>query len=260
MSKYEEEAVRLVGERKHTIGRRLRKMILKTLIVLFVFSMGFILGERVREYEILSERRSKDKTVCLCEYEDLYTMLERGFSKQTGLPSESPEVVEYMAEVRKLMEMIGRPLAAVGPFAVFVNHEGDKFSVHEMQSLRQEKGMFLPLVELEFGEQSKRLYLLSSQEKDCPLPRFRALLNYSGDGTYEGGVFSIHREDGTVERVYTDSKGVGVFDVMNVFENGVRFIYSLNNLTWELVDELHYPEKLKNHEDGLLKDFRSQYH
>jgi len=38
-------------------------------------------------------------------------------------------------------------------------------------------------------------------------------------------------------------------------EHGVRFIYSLNNLTWELVDEQWYSEEEKIRVDGLLEDY-----
>jgi hypothetical protein len=134
--------------------------------------------------------------------------------------------------------------------------------VHEVQSLKQEKGMLLPLLKLKNSEQSKRLNFFSSQEKGSPLPRFYAWFNYSEDGTYEKGSFAVHsEEDGSPKRMYIDSKGTGGFDIMNVFEHeaGVRFIYSLDGLTWELVDEHWYSEEEKNRVDGLLKDFHRSF-
>ena len=248
-------------EHEYTIGRRLRKITLKTLVLLFIFSLGFILGDQCstdhkvdnspQQFAYIYDTQQK--------IEDFYKVFERGFSEEKNLPSESPEVEEYMARVR---EDFGRPLVAVGPFAIFVNNDGSTFAVHEVQSVKQEKGLLLPLVQLKTSEQSKRLRLYSSQEKGCPLPRFNAQFTYSEDGTYEKGSFSVNsEEDGSPKRIYTDSKGVGVLDKMNVFEHeaGILFIYSLDNLTWELVDEYWYSEEEKNRVDGLIKDFHRSF-
>ena len=46
---------------------------------------------------------------------------------------------------------------------------------------------------------------------------------------------------------------------MNVFENDVRSIYILNDLTWEQVNELPYFESLRTLEDGIVKEYHSLY-
>jgi len=219
------------------MNRRLRKITLKMLTFFFVFSLGFILSELRFTYQL-----DNSLQCAWCGYEDIYTMLEREFSEKTGLPLESPEVEEYMAEVRTLMEMIGQPLVAVGPFVVFVNHEGDKFSVHEMQSVKQEKGLLLPLVELKGSEASKSLHFTSSAEKGGRIPRFFAQLVYSEDGIYEKSNFSVHK-DGTFERIYYDDQGIGVFNRMVVFENGMMNTYSLNELSWEKTGTATAPDR-----------------
>jgi hypothetical protein len=233
-------------------------MTLKTLVFLFIFGLGFILGKLCSTEQI--DRMDDSNQVAYAydteqKVEDFYKMFEIQFSEKTGLPPESPEVKEYMAMVRREQ---GRPLDAVGPFAFFVDNDGGKFSVREIQSVKQEANLLLPLVELEISEQSKRLRLYSSQEKGFGLPRFSAQFTYSEDGIYERGHFAVHRKDGALERMYFDSKGSGAFDVMNVFEHeaGVRFIYSLNDLTWELVGKQWYSEKEKIRVDDLLKDYR----
>ena len=96
----------------------------------------------------------------------------------------------------------------------------------------------LPLVELESREQSKILSFFSTVEKDWRLPRFASELIYSEDGIYKRGYFAVHGGDGgTAERVYFDSQGTGIFDIMDVYENGIRSRYHLNGLTWKQVDE-----------------------
>ena len=254
----EEEERQPVVEREYTTGGKLRKMTLKTLLLLFVFSLGFILGGLCFTDHTADQADNSQQFAYVYDteqkVEDFYTTIfERPFSEKTGLPPESPEVKEYMTAVR---EGFGRPLVAVEAFAIFVNPDGDKFSVHD--NLLKENALLLPLVELKVSEQSKRLRLFSSQEKGVTLPRFNAQFTYSKDGIYERGHFAVCREDGAPERMYFDSKGIGIFDVMIVFEHehGVRFTYSLNNLTWELVDEQWYSEEEKNRVDGLLEDYK----
>jgi hypothetical protein len=46
---------------------------------------------------------------------------------------------------------------------------------------------------------------------------------------------------------------MGVFDRMEVYENGVQVTYYLNGFTWELVSEQPFPESLKNLEDRTLE-------
>ena len=148
------------------------------------------------------------------KFEELFKKSERQVAKEMGLPPNSPEVKEFMT---KILEH-GRPLVAVGPFVVFVNNDGNIFSVHETQSVKQERGLLFPLVELDSREQSKHLGFTSSAEKGGKLPRFSSRLTYSEDGIYENGIIFIHREDRTLERAYFDSEGNGAFDVMLVFE------------------------------------------
>ena len=226
----------------------MRKIVLKSLVFLFVFSLGFILSE----LRFTDRRGNSYQPAGVFVYdteqkiEDYYTMFERQFSKEEGKPLESPEVKEFMAMVREQ----GRPLVAAGPFAVFVDNTGGTFSVRDI-SPKLEGALFFPFVELKISEQSKRLDLISSQEKGGKMPRFRAQFVYSKDGVYEKGSFAVHREDETLERIYIDSKGIGVFDLMRVFENDVQYVYSLNDLTWKLKRELPYPDKLKDTEAHL---------
>lgn len=265
LSKREEKVVRPVDEREYTMSGRLQKFALKTIVFLLLLSLGFILSElrfigQAAQTVQTNQMDNSHQFAYVYDTEqkisDFYKVFESDFSEETGLPTESPEVQNFMTKVR---DRLGRPLAAVGPFAVFVDDDGE-FSVHEVQSLKQEKGLLMPLVELKTSEQSKRLRFYSSQEKGIKLPRFNAQFIYSGDGTYEKGRYAVHREeDGALQRMYLDRQGIGVFDEMIIFEHehGVRFIYSLNNLTWELVDTQRYSEEEKFRVDGLLKDYNS---
>lgn len=246
-SKCKEKIDSLVVERQYTIGRRLLKITLKMLVVLFIFSLGFILSElRFTDRADQMDNSYQFASVFVFDteqkIEDFYRMFERDFSDENGLSSESHEVKEYMAMVRELQ---GRPLVTVGPFSIFVNNDGDRFSVHETQSVNSEGGRFLPLVELEISEQSKRLIFVSSQEKGGRLPRFYVQCFYSGDGIYNKGIFAVHGENGSPERIFFDTKGLGVFDMMYIFENGEMIKYRLNNLSWEQIDTDESIDKLQ---------------
>ena len=230
------------------MGKQVRSITLKTILYLFVFCLGFI----------LSELRFADKNfhpfVEVFVYdtdkkiEDLFMTFERTFSEKMGLPPESPEVKEYMDQMRAY----GRPLVAVGPFIIFIDNDGVLFSVHEIQLFEQEQELsMLPLVQLTFSEQSKRLDFASSVEKGSRLPRFFASFTYSKDGIYERGTSSIFKDDFPA-RMYIDSQGTGFFCTMVTIENDAFNTYHLNNLTWELVSEEQYPEWLKNFIEGPL--------
>ena len=126
----EEEERQPVVKREYTTGGRLRKIALKMLVFLLVFCLGFILGELCstdQTDQVDNSHQFVDVYVYDTEQkiEDFYTIFEKDFSEKTGLPPESPEAKEYMATVQK---GFGRPLVAVGPFAIFVNHDDDKFS------------------------------------------------------------------------------------------------------------------------------------
>ena len=222
---YMGEAVPLVIERKYTMGRRLRRIItiaIYALVVLLAYCIGNFHGWKSREALILKSGVYVYDTEQ--KLEDFYTMFERDFFDKTGFPPESPEAREFAVLVRKG----GRPLVAVGPFAVFVEDDSGRFSVREIRSL-------MPLVELERNGQSKHLVLSSLLEKGSWLPRFQFSFFYSEEGIYKGGNFSVNREDGTVERLYMDTKKTGVFDVMHIldYEDGITNKYRLNGLSWE---------------------------
>jgi hypothetical protein len=243
-------------KREYTTGRRLQKMTLKMLGFLFIFGLGFMLGKLCSTEQ--TDQMDDSNQVAYAydteqKVEDFYKMFEIQFSEKTGLPPESPEVKEYMAMVRREQ---GRPLVAVGQFAVFVDNDGGKFSVREIQSVKQEANLLLPLVELKFSEQSKRLCFFSSVEKCGRLPRFRTQLTYSADGIYEKGIFSVYKEDGTFERNYCDTQGIGVFNTKCVSENGALNIYHLNDLTWEKAD-IEIPQDLHDRLDRVDEKSRA---
>jgi hypothetical protein len=239
----EAEFVRLVAKREDTIGKRLRKVTVKTLVFLFIFCLGFILSalrntphrqiDAFHQYVYAYDTEKK--------IEDYYKIMEIATFAHFGAPSASPIAREAFDA------MVGyRPLVAVGPFIVFVNNnDNGTFSIRERSTL-------LPLVELESHEHSKRLIFISPLEKSWYMPRFFATLLYSEEGIYEKGAFSVHRENGTVERMYGDTKGTGVFDVMNIFEYDMhaneydmRVTYHLNGLSWERTDEQPFTETLE---------------
>ena len=226
------------NKHEHATGGRLCKMALKALVFSFIFGLGVIVGELRFTAQADHQVDDSHQQVAYVydteqKVEDFYKTFETQFSEENGLPLESPEVKEYVATAR---EQFGRPLVAAGPFAIFAKDDGRKFSVHEIQSVKQEKGLLFPLIELETGEQSKRLHLHSSQEKGYQLPRFHAKFDYSEDGTYEKSNICLHEEFGKLVRFYYDTQGAGAFDRMVILENGTLTYYRLNGLSWEKSD------------------------
>ena len=191
---------------------KLLKIALKILFCLFIFCLGFV----------LSELRYIDRMDGVHFYVyDTQQKIE-DYHRRVILEGVSSEGREFK----------WRPLVEIGPFFAFhlVDSDSSRFSMHEKSSL-------MPFVQLESNEQSRKLSLFSSVEKGWGKPRFGAIFRYSKDGVYERGFFSVFRKDGTPERTYFDSRRIGVFDVMHVFEDGVRVTYHLNDITWERIDE-----------------------
>jgi len=122
-----------------------------------------------------------------------------------------------------------RPLVTVEPFTIFINNDSGEVSVHESQSP-------MYLVRLRKIEQLKFLRLNALLEKGRELPRFGAVVTYSKDGVYKRSGVSLS-DDNSKLTSFDDSKGIGIFDTMEVWENGKKSIYSLNGLTWERSDE-----------------------
>ena len=223
-----------------TIAMKIRKIILKTLVFLFVFCLGFTLSEMLIRSEMRCTKCQQMDDFHLFVYaydtkqklDDYYKMWERLFSNELGLSPKSPRVREMIAEEKKF-----RPLVVVGPLGVFIDNDSGAFSVRESRTHP------VPLLELESDEQSKRLEVNSLVEKGWIGRRFVARFFYSADDVYEWGFIAVFREDGKIERRYSDSNGIGVLDVMEVYENGVWSIYHLNGLVWEKVGDTNAEQK-----------------
>ena len=80
--------------------------------------------------------------------------------------------------------------------------------------------------------QSERWSLHSKREKGWNGARFQSVFSYSEDGVYEFGIVTVW-DKGRPVRVYFDTKGIGVFDRMDVYENDTRSIYDMKGFSWE---------------------------
>ncbi|MCL2006067.1 MAG: hypothetical protein FWG73_07865 [Planctomycetaceae bacterium] len=195
---------------------KIRKIILKTLVLLLVFCLGYV----------------------LCVIEGMY----HRDRMMDGIHFYAFDTKYRIERFQKGIEAGGRadvrPLVEVGPFFVFLLDDGERswFSVNEISS-------HAPLVFLENQQQSKLLTFISSVENNMEMPRFIFDLRYSEDGIYERGRISVYGEDQKFERTYVDSEGTGIFDVMIVYENDVTNTYRLNGLVWEKVGDTNAEQK-----------------
>jgi len=217
----------------------IRKTLFCTFILLFVFYLGFGLGGLKRRetdwpqdlvYVYDSEKKVAD-----------YYMEMKKVILGVGLPKESPEIKEAIEKVKRM-----RPLVAAGPIVVFFDNNTGEYLVCE-------KHWNNPLVEwVKSRKPFERLYVHSRIEKDWRWPQFECAFAYSIDGIYEKCAFFVFGKDGKPLRAYSDTKGVGIFDKMDVFENGVQKTYHLVNLSWEKVNEKSYEPSQEKYENLLL--------
>ena len=229
---------------------RFLKNILCILALPFAFFLGFYQG--LRWHEGLTHRAGVYVYDTQQKLDAYYKMMEQTALDGLGLfsesPIEDPRVKEIFATLRE-----ERPLAVIGPLAVFLNNESGEYSVRE-------KPLYSPLVTIRHHKQSKRLQFNSSIEQGWAVPQFGWFTSYSEDGVYERGIFFVHKKNGMPTRTYFDEQGTGIFDVMQVYEDGVQTTYCLTDFSWEQVDEQPYTEYLKKFEKGLLENallFRS---
>jgi len=200
---------------------RLRKIALIVLAFLAIFCMGFILSDLsyTARYQQTDEQIGDfHQHVYLFDTEqkiaDHYKTME---TKQRP---------EY-SFARQAMARRGRdqPLVTAGPFTIFVNNDTGEFSVHESQSP-------MDIVKMAIIGQTKFLRLNGLLEEGRSFPRFGAVLSYSVDSVYKRGSVSLSDDNRTL-RTFVDSKGIGAFDTMEIWENNVKTDYRLNGLTWE---------------------------
>jgi len=215
---------------------KLYKIVLKILVVLLAFCLGFILSElryttNDQVDDVCQQIDDFHQLVYLYDMkkiEDYYGEIERENIGELGWNPESSETRWMIDRLRS-----ERPLVRVGPFVIFASNDNSRFTVREQSSRST-------LVSLDSREQTKTLTFASSVEKDWKMPRFRAQFTYSEDGVYEKGSFATaiatRGEEVRTSREYLDTKGSGEVDVMFVNENGWVVRYRLNGLTWELVD------------------------
>ena len=211
------------GENQHTIAMKFRKVILKTLVLLFVFCLGYVLCA----IEVMFHTNRLDGI-----HFYLYDM-DYKIENFKGGKEKAPSILEKGTNLR--------PLVEVGPLFVFLLDDGERswFSVHERSS-------HTTLVFLENRQQSKLLSFISSVEKNREVPRFMFNLCYSEDGIYERGIIAVYEEDGDsrkLVRAYADTGGIGVFDIMIVYENDITNTYRLNGLVWEKVGDENLEQK-----------------
>ena len=228
MSNCEEKTDQPATEREFTITVKLPKISLKIFICLLILCLGFALGFVLSELSYTARHQQIDgqiddfrQHVYLFDTEqkiaDHYKAMETRHSPECHFARQE------MAQTGR-----DRPLVTVGPFTIFVNNDTSEVSVHESQSP-------MYLVRLRRTGQLKFLSLnglLEKDQKGQSFPRFGAVITYSDDGVYKKGGVSL-RDDNEKLTSFDDSKGIGVFDKMEVWENGEKSTYSLNGFTWE---------------------------
>ena len=222
---------------------RFCKNILVIVTFLFIFCLGFILGR----LQCTSPHQINEVYVYDSEQkvEDYYKMMEKSGFDALRLPPETPVVGP---RVRSIITNVRRerPLVVVGPFVVFVNNDNGDYSVRENPLLNA-------LVTKQDREQSTLFQFESPIEKEWNISRFTLGISYSQCGVYERGILGIHKKDGMPSRTYFDTEGLGFFDRMDVYENGVQVTYRLTDTSWEQVAEQPYAEYLKVYENGLIE-------
>jgi len=259
-SNCEDEAVRLITKREYTIAVKLRKIVsivLCCLALLFAYWLGGLrsiqrhdeirlqtkqigagtiveiepsnpsTGEKLLGDELPDESFAQRCRIYLYDTDqkvkDLFKRMVRVYYETEGILPTREWIAEMTSE---------RPILTVGPFVV-VLEVNDNWSVRELSYAQA-------LVSLGYYEQSKRLKLFSLPEKGWKSQRFGVDIFYSDDGIYECGYFAVFNEDRIRVRTYFDDEGIGVFNRMEVLENGIYNTYHLNGCSWEKVDENQY--------------------
>ena len=251
--------------REAVTGRRFCNIALKTLALLFVFSLGISPNE-------LYSRDRLDDEVAQIECGETTPPAQKGIVdndlgptkpiengagkiEQHPLPNgihyfvyDTEQKVDDHWEWRKKVffdetglssespEMAWerkalRPLVEVGPYLIFHSVENKRswFSVYE-------KSSHAILTRLASDEQSKELQCYSLLEKDWNFPRFSSRFFYSKGSIYRNGIFSFFKKDGTRKSDYFDTRGIGVLDAMCDHKEGKYIVYYLNGLTWKQDD------------------------
>jgi len=217
-------------EREFTTTVKFPKISLKIFICSLILCLGFILGFVISELSYTARNQQIDE-----QNDDIYQHVHL-FDTEQKIAEHYKKMEAAWAPPESLFSRqararLGRdrPLVTVGPFTIFVNNDTGEVSVHESQSP-------LPLVELIKGGQVRILRLHGLLEEGLRYPRFFAAVTYSHNNIYKQCSMSLNRGNG-LSTSFVDNNGMGVFDKMEVWDNGEKTNYRLNGLTWERSDE-----------------------
>ena len=215
--------------------RQIIKIILCILGMLLAYRLGCLHGVQWRDE--LTQRTGVYVYDTQQKLDAYYKNVEKAIL-DSGLPG---ELTSDAIDRRRRM----RPLVVAGPIVVFFDDNDGSYEVCE-------EDFHKPFVFYNrSNERFDLLHLTTKVENDWKLSRFSSVLSYSKNGIYEGGAFSIRREDGHLVRTYLDTKGIGAFDEMLVYENEITNRYRLNGLSWEKVDERDHHPALIDYENLL---------
>jgi len=119
------------------------------------------------------------------------------------------------------------PLATIGPFSIFRDHDADSYSIHERKS-------FHPVLTSRFDDTGQgTLTVYGKLSKDSETPHATITLKYGEGGTFVSGAYGTFKPDGTPNRIYIDGKGSGQFDKMYISDgNGGSIVYKMEGMTW----------------------------
>lgn len=123
------------------------------------------------------------------------------------------------------------PLVVIDQFAIFQNSSTGGYQITERNPNR-------PIAEFSIENSGQVTRRLDSRVlEDSMLPHATAFFTYAKDGSFVKGLYSTANQDGTTNRIYIDTKGLGLFDTMIINERGKRVVHEMNGMTWEVKPE-----------------------
>lgn len=216
------------GDHFMKITHSIIKKAILCILCLFVFLGGIGIGWRLGHLTSLQQQQFNSLHAIYLydsqeKVEQWFRDVEDTSSWIMGLSKKEKE--EVLVELKE-----NTPLAVIGPFGIFHNHDTNEYVIRERES-------FHTIVQSFIGNTRQGMMIVHSKTlKDWEQPHAVITFTYDEGGAFVRGKYCTTLPDGMINRIYVDSNGNGQFEQMIVLENSVPVVYKMVNMTWTKVE------------------------
>jgi hypothetical protein len=240
-------------------------IILSLLLLIFVFSIGFLTALFItfsNNAQVVSVRLcGKFPTNAIKIDEDIYffdKIRQTAFIEQIETATRNINVKKLDNKtLKKSLESLKErpPRIIIGNMIICCDKDNLNYSI-----MRNDFPYLLPLLEWTEGNNDVAINFSSVVEKEWILSRFSGKFSYSKEGYYKGSCLLFAEPPGKNCKLYRDSTGNGIYDIMYQAHDNVVTRYRINGTIFEKISNddflnSHQEKSLDNNWQQFINDF-----